>query len=171
MSWKYAFFILLIASFVINCSKTKELTELPSKVLRPSEISAFHADMHIKVGWIPYEGQKLVRTGKNEWKVVPHQDDDRVGSVPTMLITYPVSGDSIMLNMNIKNELLGKLIKHSAMTQEPIKRPFTQFFEDAKCQSCHPEDVKVDFGTLDHTDNKSEGITLVNGQSGVTRRK
>ncbi|NND35434.1 MAG: hypothetical protein HKN76_22795 [Saprospiraceae bacterium] len=145
-SWRYAFFLLLIASFVINCSQTKELAEMRSRVISPSDITNFHPEMSIKIGWVPYKNQKLVQTDRNEWKIVAHDTGDKAGYIPTMVITYPESGDSTMLDMGIKNELLGKLIKHSAMTMEPIRRPFVEFFEEAKCQKCHPADVKVDFG-------------------------
>ena len=146
--WRYAFFMLLIASLVINCSETKKLAEDRSRIISPSDITNFHTEMRVKIGWVPYENQKLILTGSNQWKIVPHEEEDKVGYIPTMIISYPESGDSIMLDMNIKNELLGKLIKHSAMTMVPIHRPFIKFFEEAKCQNCHPSDIKVDFGFL-----------------------
>jgi hypothetical protein len=151
MNWKYAFFLLLMAFLIINCSQTKDIPQISSRIASLDDIQSFHPEMTIKIGWVPYEGQTLVRTNKNEWRVVPHEDGDKVGALPTMIIEYPDSGESIMIDMDIKNELLGKLIKHSAMTMVPISRPFTQFFEDAKCQSCHPEDVKVDFGYMDNS--------------------
>jgi len=149
ISWRYAFFMLLIAFVVINCSRVKHATEPRNRIISPMDIKNFHPEINIKIGWVPYQNQKLVQTGKNEWKIVPHADGDGVGQIPSMVITYPESGESIVLDMNIKNELLGKLIKHSAMTMAPIRRPFIEFFEETKCQSCHPEDVKVDFGYLD----------------------
>ncbi len=145
-SWKYAFFMLLIASVVVNCSRTKQATEVKNRMVSPSMISNYHPAMNVKIGWVPYKNQKVVQTGKNEWKIVAHEEDDKMGFIPTMVITYPDSGDSTILDMNVKNELLGKLIKHSAMTMQPIRRPFVEFFEEAKCQNCHPPDVKVDFG-------------------------
>jgi hypothetical protein len=144
MTWRYAFFFLLIAFIVVNCSKTKELTVDRSRTMQPSEITSFHPEMNIRIGWVPYQDQKLVRTGDNEWKIVHHVEGDGTGSIPTLLVSYPETEDTLFLNMNIENELLGKLIKHSAMTQEPIRRPFTNFFEEAKCQKCHPPHIKID---------------------------
>jgi hypothetical protein len=145
MNWRYAFFLLLIAFFVVNCSKTKEFIAPTSRTMQPSEISGFHPEISIQIGWVPYQNQHLILNGNNEWRIVPIEGE-RQGAVPTLLISYPESGDSILLDMNIENEMLGKLIKHSAMTQEPIKRPFHKFFEVAKCQKCHPPEIEVDFG-------------------------
>ncbi len=64
---------------------------------------------------------------------------------PMIMITYPEGNDTVWVQMSTKNDLLGKLIKHSLMTQVPIKRPYEEYFEQAQCSSCHPSDVKVDF--------------------------
>ena len=146
MNWKYAFFILLIAFVIYNCGTTKEtVAEDRVRMMQPNDISSFHPEMTIKLGWVPYQNQKLVQNGRNEWKVVKEAEDQKEGKVPVLLVSHPSIGDSILLDMNIKNEILGKLIKHSAITMQPITRPFTEYFENAKCQNCHPEDVKVDF--------------------------
>ena len=149
MNWKFAFFFLLIAFIVVNCSKTQQQAAFDkSRMMQPSQISSFHPEIVLTVGWMPYQDQKLVQTGKNEWKIIEHQEGDKAGSVPVIVVSYPDSKDSILLDMNVKNELLGRLIKHSAITQEPITRPFTTFFEEAKCEKCHPDhiDLKADFG-------------------------
>jgi hypothetical protein len=56
-----------------------------------------------------------------------------------------MSKDTIWIDMNTDTELLGRLVKHSLMTQEPIQRPYTNFFEVASCEKCHPAHVKVEF--------------------------
>ena len=145
MKWKSGFFFILIAFVVLNCSKTKELTVDRSRALMSSKIFAFHDELTVNVGWIPYADQRLIQTGKNEWKIVEHTNDDKIGAIPVIVITYPGSNDTLLLDMDIENELLGKLIKHSVMVQEKISRPFTTFFEEAKCQRCHPEHIEVDF--------------------------
>ena len=146
MNWRFAFFFLLIAFIVVNCSKaTKRLAPDRTRTMQPNDITSFHPEITIKLGWVPYKDQQLVQTGKNEWKVVQHAEGDKAGKVPVLFVEYPDSEEPILLDMNIENQLLGKLIKHSAITQEPIKRPFVEFFEDAKCQKCHPADVKVNF--------------------------
>ena len=167
LPWQYAFFMLLIASVVINCSRTKELTDMKSRIISPSEITNFHPEMNIKIGWVPYKNQKVVHTEKNEWRIIPHDQEDKMGYIPTMVITYPGSGHSTMLDMNIKNELLGKLIKHSAMTMEPIRRPFVEFFEEAKCQNCHPPDVEVDFGFQPDESVKLDYVSFGNSEMGL----
>lgn len=146
MTWRIAFFFLLIAFIVLNCGETKQMTATSSigRSMQPSEIASFHPEIKIAIGWVPYQDQKLVRTGKNEWKMMKREPEDREGKAPVILVTYPQSRDSILLDMDITNELLGKLIKHSAMTQEPIKRPFTTFFEEAQCKKCHPAHIKLD---------------------------
>ena len=147
MTWRFAFFFLLIAFIVFNCGETKELaaTTMNGRTMQPSEISSFHPEISITIGWVPYQDQKLVRTGKNEWKMAKRQSGDKEGAAPVILVSYPRTRDSILLDMDIANELLGKLIKHSAMTQEPIKRPFTTFFEEAQCKKCHPAHINLDF--------------------------
>jgi hypothetical protein len=39
--------------------------------------------------------------------------------------------------------LLGKLIKQSLMTQQPISDPFSIFLEESDCTTCHPSDIKI----------------------------
>ncbi len=146
MTWRIAFFFLLIVFIVSNCSETRQMpTERIARAMQPSEISSFHPEISLTVGWVPYQNQKLVRTGRNEWKMVKREEGDREGAVPVILVSYPRTKDSILLDMDITNELLGKLIKHSAITQEPIRRPFSTFFEEAQCKKCHPAHIKLDF--------------------------
>jgi len=78
-----------------------------------------------------------------------------------MIIDYPETEESVMIDMAIDNKLLGKLIKHSAMTMVPISRPYTEFFEKAKCESCHPADIEVDFGYMDYLEDKNSVTTLI----------
>lgn len=147
MRWKMMFFFSVIVFIVYNCSPSKEMVADRSRILQPSQISTFHPAVSISVGWVPYEDQKLVRTGKNEWKIEQLKEGEgKSSSVPVLFIQNEGYQDTILLDMNIDNELLGRLIKHSVMTQQPIQRPFTTFFEYAKCESCHPEDIKLPEG-------------------------
>ena len=109
----------------------------------PSEIAAFHKEVSVNIGWIPYADQKLVQTGKNEWKIVQSDDGGNIGSIPVIVVTYPDSKDTLLLDMDIENELLGRLIKHSVMVQQKIHRPFTTFFEETKCERCHPQHIEL----------------------------
>lgn len=119
---------------------------VPDRVrqIKPNEVAGYHQPIQINIAWFPYEQQALERTSKNEWKVVKG-DPERSGNVPVILITYPERQDTIWLDMNTKNEVLGRILKHSLMTQEPISRPLGDFIETASCSRCHPSDVAVDF--------------------------
>ena len=147
MTWRLAFFLLLMTFIIVNCSR-KALQVPPDRVRtwNPKDVSSFHPAITIKLGWVPYEDQEVVQTGDFEWKVVQSKGGDDVPkAVPILFIESAMTEESLMVEMNIENELLGKLIKHSAMTQQPIQRPFVKFFEEAKCESCHPADIPVDF--------------------------
>ncbi len=148
MAWRFAFFFLLIAFIAVNCNRGTQNAILPDtiRMLDPGEISSFHPEISVSLGWVPYQEKEMVPSGKNEWLVLDAHSNEREGKVPVILISYPGSTDSIYLDMDIDNALLGRLIKHSAITQQHIQRPFTTFFEESKCQKCHPPEVKVNFG-------------------------
>lgn len=141
-------FILALAATIflfVTCKQYKDISTGSVRQVRPSEIAAYHPPITLNIGWIPYQDQKLVQTGKNEWKI-QKDESGKQGAIPVILVNYADQQDTIFLDMNMDNALLGKLIKHSLMTQEPIKRPFAEYFETASCQRCHPAEVKVDFG-------------------------
>ena len=137
--------LLLAALLMVTCNQTKDLA--PTRIMRVNAggVAAYHPPVSIQVGWFPYEEDKLVRTGKNDWKVVKNTEGSNGGVIPQILIAYPNSTDSIWLDMNIDDALLGKLIKHTVMTQVPIERPFADYFELAKCSKCHPSHIKIDY--------------------------
>ncbi len=138
-------FLILGATFLfVTCTQYREIQPTRTRNMQPSEVAAYHPPITLNIGWVPYQDQKLVKTGKNEWKIVK-TEAGKQGAVPFILVNYADSKDTIFLDMNMDNAMLGKLIKHSLMTQEPIRRPFTEFFEVASCQRCHPAEVKVDF--------------------------
>ena len=146
MKWKYAFFMILLVFLVVNCSQYREVVKEDYNRIRsthPTEVSSFHAPVKMEIAWVPYEEHRLVKTKKNEWKMVK-DDDIRVASrMPMILITYPDATDSLWLDMNTDSEMLGKLVKHSMMTQVPISRPFAEYFEVAKCGTCHPSHINT----------------------------
>ena len=125
------------------CKSQKELVPTQARHLKPDEVKSYHSGMEVTIAWIPYQNQALKQNTDDEWVVV-ESDSAKVGAIPMILVKYP-SGDSVWLDMNIKNEILGKLLKHSLMTQQPLTRPFGEFLETAKCTKCHPSDVEVDF--------------------------
>lgn len=80
----------------------------------------------MKIAWFPYKDLELKKSKANNWVMVS-SDSARESAIPVIMITYPVSNDSIWIDMNIKNELLGKLVKHSLMTQVPITEPYGEY--------------------------------------------
>ena len=139
-------FAAVIAVIILTCTQTGELQ--PSRVMQvqPSEVSAFHRPVSVQVGWFPYREYRLARTSRDEWQVVKNEDEStKTGVIPQLLIHYPHSGDSLWLDLNIDNALLGKLIKHTIMTEAPITRPFGTYMEVAACSKCHPSDIEIDF--------------------------
>lgn len=147
MTWRFAFLFLLILFIITNCSKKTSMTSVEKvRTWKPEEVSSFHPTIDVQLGWVPYEDHKIVQTGDFEWKIVKEKNEsDEEKKIPILFVKSANEAEPIMLEMNIDNELLGKLVKHSAITQQPIRRPFIEFFEEAKCQGCHPEDVEVDF--------------------------
>ena len=107
-------------------------------------MSSYPKPIELTIAWHPYKDQVLQRTSENEWAVVK-SDSSRAGKIPVILIRYPGTQDSLLVEMNTESALFGKLLKHSLMTQEPISHPFGEYFEKASCTNCHPKDVEVDF--------------------------
>jgi len=139
-------FLAVMAVIILTCTQTSELQ--PSRIMqvRPSEVSAFHQPVSVQVGWFPYREHQLVRTSQDEWQVVKNEDESaKNGAIPQILIRYPNSSDSLWVDMNIDDALLGRLIKHTIMTEAPITRPFSEYIEVAACSKCHPKDIKIDF--------------------------
>ena len=144
MKLKYIFYASLISFIVVTCKSSKDLVPIKARTIVPSEVSSYHNPANMKIGWVPYKDLELKRTGKDNWVVVK-SDSSKQGAIPVILITYPVSGDSIWLDMNTDNEVLGRLMKHTMMTQIPISMPVGEYLEEAKCSKCHPSDVDKGF--------------------------
>jgi len=136
--------IAIVVIFAINCSPTKHFEPSKSRQIKPNEVTAYHKAMELKIAWFPYADLQLKKTKANNWVIV-ESDSTKKGAIPVIMIAYPDSGDSVWVEMNTRNELLGKLIKHSLMTQQPIFEPYEDYLAQAKCSKCHPSNVKVDF--------------------------
>ena len=145
MKLRHLTLLFFIALLAVTCKQMGEITPTSIRQLKPSEVSSFHQPVMLQVGWFPYEQHSFEKTGKGEWRIVKNKDTDRSGMVPHVLISYPGTTDSLWVSMNTDNELLGKLIKHTLMTQEPIARPYSDFFEEAKCSKCHPPEIDKGF--------------------------
>ena len=135
----------MVAVLAVTCKQYKEVSAsqpTTSRQLRPNEVARFHASLEIKIAWVPYEENQVVEFEDSQY-IFKYDDGVKSGrALPMIVIDHPY-GDSILIEMDIDNELLGKLIKRSIMTQKPIERPFTKYFDEARCQSCHPSDIKV----------------------------
>lgn len=139
--------LLLIALLIfgmVTCQTQKMLVPDYARKISQKEVQAYHNEIEMTIAWLPYKDQKLVQTSDYSWKVV-YSDSGKIGNIPVILLRYPESGDSIWLDMNTPNEVLGSVLKHTLMTQEPVYFPLEDYIEAASCQKCHPKDVKVDF--------------------------
>lgn len=143
MKIKHLLIFLFIAAIAITCKSTKEIRTPQAKMVTPENVGKYHDPVAMTIAWFPYEKMKLERTGENDWVVVDSENGS--GAVPVILIDYPLSGDSIWLDMNTDNETLGRLIKHTLMTQQPISEPLGEYLELASCSKCHPAEIEKGF--------------------------
>ncbi|MDX1407058.1 MAG: hypothetical protein R3330_02965 [Saprospiraceae bacterium] len=147
MKWKIAGGLLLFL-LAVQCAQYRELPTAPQdriRQIRPADIRAYHDPVKMEIAWVPYQEHRLTRTSKGEWRVVKDEETDRESAMPMILVSYPGTTDSIWLDMNMDNEMLGRLLKHTLMTQVPLSRPFTRYVEIATCGSCHPRHIDIDF--------------------------
>ena len=150
MNWKMITFGLLMVFIVMNCGQYRKISQTDTnrvRQIKPNEISSYHDAVKLEVAWLPYQEHQLVRTKRNEWKMVKNEEIGVTSNMPMILVSYPNSQDTVWFDMNMDNEMLGRLLKHSLMTQVPISRPFTEFVEVAKCGKCHPDHIEKGFET------------------------
>lgn len=148
MNRNYLFIVSAIILLSVSMCKTQEqpvVDKVPTiRQVSPEDVRNYHDKIEMTIAWYPYENGVFKRNKDNEWVVVK-EESGKKGTIPVILIKYPATGDSIWLDMNTASEDLGMLLKHSLMTQEPIRRPFAEYLEVASCTKCHPADVEVDF--------------------------
>jgi hypothetical protein len=134
---------LLSLVLIINCSNNLRMKKEYPKIRKFSEwkSSRYHKVIQMKIGWYPYQQKELQRTNPSTWTV---RNDSTIstGAAPIIILTYPDSDSTLWLNMDIDDALLGKLIKHSRMTEIPIKKPFENYLVEADCAKCHPTSKK-----------------------------
>lgn len=147
MRWTVALVMIGVIGLLAQCSSTREIPQSEERIrqLKNSSVKAYHDPVQLQIAWVPYTQHSLELTSKNEWKVVKDASRDTSSALPMILLTYPAGEDTLWLDMNTDNELLGRLLKHTLMTQEPISRPFTNYIEIAKCSNCHPEHIEIPF--------------------------
>ncbi|MCF8261833.1 MAG: hypothetical protein K9J12_13725 [Melioribacteraceae bacterium] len=138
---KKALLVIFFFAVIVGCSSSSTFSD-SAKVLQVDSPSTFHKPVSMRVAWYPYENKKLIETGTDTYELIA--DSTGGGLTPVILLETKDGGEPIRLDMNIDNELLGKLLKHSLMTEEPITRPFKNYFENTKCSTCHPSAIEID---------------------------
>lgn len=148
MKWISTILGIVTLLALVQCASSKQAdTSVHDRVrqLKPDDIASYHEPVKMEIAWVPYTEHRLVMTKKNEWKVVRDEESDKHSAMPVILVTYPSTKDTIWFDMNMENETMGRLLKHTLMTQEPITRPFTEYFEVASCTKCHPAEIDKGF--------------------------
>lgn len=133
--------VLVAAAILQGCSPEPARQTVRYRQFPKWEATRYHRPIQMRIGWYPY----------SEADIVPDDDGnllmlraDSVGEMPAIMIREPDSTNLIIVGMDIDNELLGRLIKHSLMTQVPIKRPFDQYLIEARCSQCHPSRIRIE---------------------------
>lgn len=130
MIYKYLYIVLCLIVF-ISCSSEKSFVdETPRmRVFEEWKGSSFHKPIELKIGWFKYKENEIKEGKPNEWSISMEDSGTTFSASPILMLNYPDSADAIYFDMDIDDELLGKLIKRSLMTQIPIKRPFKEFLK------------------------------------------
>jgi len=131
---------------LLGCASSKPQSpdsRVRIKRFKESNPTGFHKEVEMKIGWLSYEAGK-VDDLHDSLSVINFDESQTVtGKVPVIILSYPDSSNTLTLVMNIDDALLGKLLKHSLMTEIPIKRPLSEFIKEADCSKCHPADIKL----------------------------
>lgn len=134
-----------VSAHGLGCfTKAQRAAQPPQfRTLQVQQATRFHKKIMLEIGWYPYQREQAVAAGTNLWTIV-HSDSGGVeGALPVILVSYPDSSEAVWLDLNIDDALLGRLLKHSLMTEIPIKRPLAEFLQEANCGSCHPAEIRI----------------------------
>ena len=137
---------IIIAGIIIGCSTSSKTDVQPIKIRKFKEWKAarFHKEVELKIGWYPYEKGNSQNVSSEEWVVSFEDSNDTIdGYMPVIILRNAATNDSLSLGMDIDDALFGKLLKHTLMTQVPIKRPFKDYLKQADCSICHPSEIKI----------------------------
>jgi hypothetical protein len=107
-----------------------------------TEPKDYHKPIELRIGWYPYDEVGMIKTGINTWKMVS-DSCCKQGNIPILLIRNAESEETLWLNMDIDDALLGKLIKQSLMTEVPLSGPLSEFIEKTDCMTCHPQEIQI----------------------------
>ncbi len=139
------FYIILVV-IIIGCSTSSKTNTQPVKIRKFKEWKAarFHEKVELKIGWYPYEKGSSEEVNSEEWAVSFKDSSGSIdGYMPVIILRNGNSNDSLSLGMDIDDEILGKLLKHTLMTQIPIQRPFKDYLAQADCSLCHPQEIII----------------------------
>ena len=100
--------------------------------------SHFHRPVSLQIGWRNYRESEVVRDDDGNMVMLPV--DSLESQVPAIMVGDPLAEDAVWIGMDIDDALLGRLIKHTLMTQQPIQRPLETYVQTATCAPCHPGD-------------------------------
>lgn len=138
-------FLIIALLLLAGCTASKKVAvKDAARVIDTEAPVKFHKPVNMKIAWYPYTTDSLVRHSDTIY-LKEAEKAKQTGNVPLIVVTQEGSDEAVTIPMNIDNELLGRLIKHSVMTQMPIKRPFKEFIEQSNCASCHPKDIKINY--------------------------
>ena len=138
---RIALFILTAGILFAGCGREAIDTTPRVRHIELEGAADFHQPVRLTVGWMPYEEDRVVSENGDTYSVA-ESGDRKTGKIPALILTYE-DGTTAVLDMNIDNELLGKLIKSSLMSEKPIRRPYTEFMQTADCSTCHPSEVNI----------------------------
>ena len=134
----------LILMIVAGCASQAPRAEKPRfRKLDDARSGDFHQKIELRIGWVPYEEVQLKEEDSGEWTTLMTESGRVDGKLPVIFLYYPDTGDSIQLDLDIDKALFGNILKHSLMTETPIKRPFMTYLQEAECAQCHPPEIKL----------------------------
>lgn len=130
------------ASLLAACAPTAQTTAPRTRTMSVDDATRHHQPVQLQVAWREYREHVMRATGDATWAVT--DEVAKVGEVPVLVVSYPDTTKDLTLRMDIDDALLGKLLKHTLMTQQPITTPLGQYLQVAQCSSCHPADVDME---------------------------
>ena len=131
--------LVIIAALGIGCAGQPSAKSRMRRM--KSDAAYYHRALEMHVGWLPYSEEEVVATGNSKWAA--SKETGKKGLVPVIIVSYPDTTYSLSLKMDIDNALLGKLVKHSLMTQKAITWPLEEYLAEADCAQCHPAHIKL----------------------------
>ena len=138
-------YLVLLVFLVAACASTsKEVSTRQSvRTMKSEDPSSYHNEINLQVGWFEYDESALELVEPGVY-VESFSDSTTIsGKMPVIVLSYPDSGKTFTFGMDVDNELLGKLLKHSLMSEIPVQRPLSGFLERSDCSKCHPSDIPI----------------------------